>query len=110
MVETNCICGYCNNNSDNSDDDIETTMMYTTKSMMKETEDPCVAIINSEKEHEENTIDAEGQSFWIGVGIGIGVGMVLVCIGSIIATMFCCKKGRQGIYDKYLLEDEQYKL
>mmetsp|Transcript_54490 Transcript_54490/g.49049 ORF Transcript_54490/g.49049 Transcript_54490/m.49049 type:complete len:94 (+) Transcript_54490:1-282(+) len=93
---------------------MKTTMMYTTAGNMNDTSDsesdPCADKLASEIDHEENTIDAEGESFWIGIGIGVGIGMVLVCIGSLIGRMFCCKKGRQGIHDKYLLEDEQYKL
>lgn len=110
MVQTNCVCGYCDK-SDNTNDNIETTMMYTTNhDEIKETENPCDGLLESEIKHEEHTIDAEAITFWIGIGIGTGIGMILVCIGSIIRRIFGCNKGRQGIHEKYLLEDEQYKL
>ena len=110
-VITNCVCGYCGDD----EGETSTTKFYTTSGIMNVTttinnddSKPCSERQKQARKDAQDTIDATGESFWVGVAIGIGFGMIIMIVAKIICK-FACKK-EQFPHDRYLLEDEEYKL
>eukprot|EP01084_Bolivina_argentea_P033127 61308_1 len=102
---TDCVCGYCD-----SDSDISTTMMYTTYDVTGDTTQ--TSDNECENTVDKSVIDPTNISFWIGIGIGVGIGIILGCCSIILIRRYCCgiNENEKFLHNQYYLEEETYKL